>query len=129
MRKVLLAFCAMTLCFMAAHADDFVIVKTNSQTNQFAADNIERINFGEEGITLVDKSGAKTAFNYDDVAEITVSGVKDCTEDVADLSVIPGNSKDCEVYNLSGYKMNPNALQPGVYIAKRGTKVGKFVKR
>ena len=65
MKKILLSFVAMLFSAASVNADDFVTVASGTQTTQFAVNDIEKIKFGEDIITFVEKSGKETPFEYD----------------------------------------------------------------
>ena len=62
MKKILLSFVAMLFSAASVNADDFVTVASGTQTTQFAVNDIEKIKFGEDIITFVEKSGKETPF-------------------------------------------------------------------
>ncbi len=71
MKKILLSFVAMLFSAASVNADDFVTVASGTQTTLFAVNDIEKIKFGEDIITFVEKSGKETPFEYDVINEIT----------------------------------------------------------
>lgn len=129
MRKKLMALAFIMLPAAAALADNVVTVRTGTGTRLFGIDDINRINFGEETITFVEKDGGQTPFFYDDITEITFDDVPAGVESVTMPDALPAGTDGCDIYSLSGHKMNGSALQPGIYIIRKGTKVTKFVKR
>ena len=129
MKRVLLAFAAIVLSVAAVYADDVIVVNTGSESTQFAINDIEKITFGDDAITVIEKSGTESPFNYDDISEITFDYVSTGIQSVAVSDILPLEADGCEVYSISGHKMNPNALPSGVYIIKKVNKATKFVKR
>ncbi|MCM1477015.1 MAG: hypothetical protein NC045_03835, partial [Bacteroides sp.] len=55
---------------------------------------------------------------FKNVKEMDISGITDVEAD--------GKDVPAEYYNLNGVKVNGNALIPGIYIRKQGTKVEKI---
>ena len=129
MKRVLLSLAALLVSTMTVFADDVVTVKTGSETVQFDLDGIERINFGDEAITVVEKSGSETPFFYDDISEITFDYIVPEPDSISLPEAVVPETDGCDIYSISGKKMNPQALPNGVYIIKKGNKTTKFVKR
>jgi acid phosphatase family membrane protein YuiD len=129
MKRILLSAFCLLLSVVAVFADDVITVNTGSETSQFAINEIEKIVFGEDAIVVKEKSGTETPFNYDAISEITFDYVSTGIQNVSLPDVLPLEAEGCEVYSISGHKMNPNALPNGVYIIKKGNKVTKFIKR
>lgn len=114
----------MTVC-----ADDVVTVNSGTNTDRFAVDDIERIQFGEDVLTFIEKSGKETLFEYDLISEITFDYAVSGIEGVVTPDVLPIGLEGAEVYSISGHKMNAGTLPRGVYVIRNGTKVTKFIKR
>ena len=129
MKKILLSFAAMFFSAASVNADDFVTVASGTQTTQFAVNDIEKIKFGEDIITFVEKSGKETPFEYDVINEITFDYIATGLDAVPVPDALPIDAERAEVYSLSGHRMNGDKLPCGVYIIKNGTKVTKLIKR
>ena len=128
------------LCNLGAMADEQPTTKTDSlnvQTadglKQFAIDNIRKIAFATDGLTVVENDGTETAYAYTDLTKLTFYLV---TEDetpngIAQLTTtteVFRPSASATYYNLAGARVRE--LQKGqVYVVRDGSKTLKVIAR
>lgn len=144
---------------MAAQDDKDLVVETKAGTSQtFNISGIQRLDFSNQGVTVVSKDKDGTTFAFDDIKKITfvsaangISQIK--TEGAtgqtifisndgnsltvkgwnpaqyADVSVFSvGGARVLEAKGWNGQTVNISALPSGVYVVRVGNKTGKFRK-
>ncbi len=156
-RRIFSVVAAM-LVTAAYAANDNVSVVTANGTSSFDVESIERIDFGEVGITMVSTDNSETTFAFEEIRKIVFSQ----TESGIQPQAVLGKSKftltlldagrqlrvngwsegrvtPFTVYGMSGGKVvqiggwsgesvDISALPHGVYIVKVGNEVAKFQK-
>lgn len=161
MRKTftMLLFSMTAILPMTAQSDKSMVVETkNSGTQQFNLSDIRRLDFSNEGVSVVsvDKDGA--TFAFDDIKKITfgsatngISQIKTegapgqsifISSDGNDLTIKGWNPSvyaDLSIFTVGGAQLlneerwngqpvNISSLPKGVYVVRVGKRTGKFRK-